>query len=313
MAQRTNQRTNMGTPSKLDVAKFIERLQAITLAANVNSINLAERDFVAKAATFHGLVTISNAFRSFVIETIDTLNDIWGPHASRAPPSHTWLLPRLAQGFHWLCGAEQQAFAGYPYPAFAQVRNIFDSAVVTSAVAQGWVSSQDADGLTPGEPFDPAAAKKKRKKVEYLIFKRMTGAASGLSATTLHELAMVGEMFDWEVHGQRMSATRSLLWLKGQAPLAFLPQFDEGSFTPFMNRYLETMWMVHRLVPLARPYTAPVPSEWRDKWIVLDESLKTNTFSLTAQFSKPIGQAIVDFVTAKFPFDTNSTLPPPSA
>jgi hypothetical protein len=303
----------MGTPSKFDVAKFIERLQAITSAANVNSINLAERDFVAKAARFNGLVTISNAFRSFVIDTIDTLNDVWGPHVASAPPSYIWLLPRLAQGFHWLCGAEQQAFAGYPYPAFAQVRNIFDSAVVTSAIAQGWVSFHDADGLTPGVPFDPAAIKKKRKKVEHLIFERMTGAASGLSATTLHELAIVDEMFDWEVHGQRVSATQSMPWLNRQAPLAFVPQFEEGAFAPFMNRYLETMWMVHRLVPLARPYAAPVPSEWRDKWIVLDESLQTNAFSLTAQFSKPIGQAIVDFVTAKFPFDANSTLPTPSS
>jgi hypothetical protein len=107
-----------------------------------------------------------------------------------------------------------------------------------------------------------------RSATERLVFKRMTGVASGLSATTRHELEALDELFDAETHGQRMLATESMSWLQGRGPLPVLPVFDERSFMLFANRYLETMWMVHRLVPLTRPHTAPVPYDWRGKWIV---------------------------------------------
>lgn len=306
----------MPAPSSLDVAQFIQRLEAMTSAANVDSITLAERQFVTQAKKFRGTLTVSNAFRSFFISTIDALNDLWGPHISNSSlplewhELHTWLLPRLAHNFRWLCGAEQQAFAGYPYPAFAQVRNIFDSAVITSGVLQKFASYRDAEGITPGTPVDPDAIWRKRIATERTIFDRMTGKASGLDVTIANELQIVDRMFDWETHGQRLSATESIDWLNRKGPLHFLPQFDDSSFAPFMNRYLETMWMVHRLLPFVRPPDGPLPLDWRNNWTVLDESLETCAFSLTAQFDKPIGRAIVEFVKAKFPFDATSTIVP---
>jgi len=306
----------MATPSDVDVSRFIARLEAITSVANVNSITQAEQEFVAQAKKFRGLLTVSNAFRSFFIETVDLLNETWGPtiQAAQLPLEwhtlHTWLLPRLAYNFRWLCGAEQQAFAGYPYPAFAQVRNIFDSAVITSAVLQKVASFQDAEGLLPGVPVDPGAVRKKRVATERIIFDLMMGKGSGLSVLALRELAAVDRMFDWETHGQRLSGTESMGWLQRKEPLHFLPKYDDSSFAPFMNRYLETMWMVHRLLPFMRPPSSGLPSDWRDKWLVLDESLQTCAFSLTAQFGKPVGQAIVEFVKAKFPFDASSIITP---
>jgi hypothetical protein len=77
-----------------------------------------------------------------------------------------------------------------------------------------------------------------------------------------------------------------------------------------MNRYLETMWVVHRLFPFIRPRTAPLPNDWREMWNTIDNALETCAFSLTAQFGKPIGQAVVDFVKTKFPFDATSSLDP---
>lgn len=306
----------MATPSDVDVSKFIARLEAITSVANVNSITQAEHEYIAQAKKFHGLLTLSNAFRSFFIETVDVLNDTWGPTVQPAQlPTewhalHTWLLPRLAYNFRWLCGAEQQAFAGYPYPAFAQVRNIFDNAVITSAVLQKVVSFRDAEGLVVGVPFDAEATRKKRIATEWIAFDFMTGKGSGLSDVTLRELAAVDRMFDLETHGQRLSGTESMDWLQRKGPLHFLPKYDDGSFAPFMNRYLETMWMVHRLLPFMRPPSGALLTDWSDKWLVLDESLQTSAFSLTAQFGKPIGQAIVELVKTKFPFDAASTIKP---
>jgi hypothetical protein len=129
------------------------------------------------------------------------------------------------------------------------VRNILDSAVVSSAVVQGIVSLQHAEGITPGVPVDPEVVKRKRVAAERVISSKMMGADSGLSPTTLAQLKKVDLMFDWETHGQRLSATQSMEWLKGTGPLHFLPRFDENAFAPFMNRYLETMGMVHRLFP----------------------------------------------------------------
>lgn len=306
----------MPTPSSLDVAKFIQRLEAMTSTANVNSITLAEHQFVAQAKRFHGTLTVSNAFRSFFISTIDNLNELWGPHISSSSwplgwhEIHTWVLPRLAHNFKWLCGAEQQAFAGYPYPAFAQVRNIFDSAVITSGVLQKFASYRDAEGITPGAAVDPDSTRKKRISAERAIFNRMTGRSSGLDAAIASELQKIDQMFDWETHGQRLTATESIDWFNRKGPLHFLPRFDESSFAPFMNRYLETMWLVHRLLPFVRPPNGPLPEDWRDNWTILDESLETCAFSLTAQFDKPIGRAIVEFVKAKFPFDATSTIVP---
>jgi hypothetical protein len=99
-------------------------------------------------------------------------------------------------------------------------------------------------------------------------------------------------------------------WLKGTGPLHFLPRFEENAFAPFVNRYLETMWMVHRLFPFIRPRTAPLPDDWRDRWNIIDDALERCAFSLTAQFAKPIGQAVVEFVKTKFPFDATSSLDP---
>jgi hypothetical protein len=138
----------------------------------------------------------------------------------------------------------------------------------------------------------------------------MMGADSGLSLTTLAQLEKVDVLFDWETHGQRLSATQSMEWLKGTGPLHFLPRFEENAFAPFMNRYLETMWMVHRLFPFIRPRTAPLPDDWRDRWNIIDDALERCAFSLTAQFAKPIGQAVVEFVKTKFPFDATSSLDP---
>jgi hypothetical protein len=152
--------------------------------------------------------------------------------------------------------------------------------------------------------------KRKRIAAERIISSKMMGADSGLSLTTLAQLGKVDVLFDWETRGQRLSATQSMEWLKGIGPLHFLPRFEENAFAPFMNRYLETMWMVHRLFPFIRPHTGPLPDDWRDRWNIIDDALERCAFSLTAQFAKPIGQAVVDFVKTKFPFDATSSLDP---
>ncbi len=293
--------------TKDEISEFMKRLAAITNNAHLQSIVAAEQRFAGQAHRFKGMVAASDAFRSFVADTVAEANGPWGQF--ERPVLHTWVLDRLAHNFHWLCAAEQQAFAGYPYPAFSEVRNIFDSAVITSAVIQGFSTHGDADGTTPGEPIDPDKVRKKRTAAERAINSRMTGASSGLTPATVEMLKDVDRMFDWETHGHRLSATQAADWLRGQGPLRFTPHFEENSFAPFMNRYLETLWMVHRLLPFTRPNTAPLSAEWQAKWTIINEFLHACVGTLVSHTGKPIGEAMEEFVVAKFPFDASSTLP----
>jgi hypothetical protein len=43
---------------------------------------------------------------------------------------------------------------------------------------------------------------------------------------------------------------------------------------------------------------------------IIDDALERCAFSLAAQFAKPIGQAVVEFVKTKFLFDATSSLDP---
>ena len=46
-----------------------------------------------------------------------------------------------------------------------------------------------------------------------------------------------------------------------------------------------------------------------DKWRIIDDSFEMTVNSLTAQFGKKIGAAIVELVKAKFPFNEQSAFP----
>jgi hypothetical protein len=300
---------SMSQPTQAEINKLIEQLRAITNVGHVRTIVDAEQQYAAEATNqFQGLVAVSNAFRSFIGDTVVLLNGPWASHASSVPFLHTWLMLRLTQNFQWLCAAEQQALVGYPWPAFSEVRNIFDSAIVSAAVIQGFASMDDADGTTPGKPIDPAEIRRKRVATERIVNDKMTGANSGLSPETLDLLKIIDRMFDWETHGQRHSAAQQLGWLQRKGPLRFVPQFEEMFFAPFLNRYLETAWMVHRLVPLMRPHTAALSAEWTDKWNIINVFLQTCVGSLVSRTGRPVGRGIVELVTTKFPFDANSTL-----
>jgi hypothetical protein len=310
MAAKAARIVAMNEPTQAEIDKLHEQLRAIINVGHVQAIVNAEQQFAAEATNqFHGLIAASDAFRSFVGDTLALLNGPWLGHASSVPFLHTWLLLRLSQNFQWLRAAEQQALGGYHWPAFSEVRNIFDSAIMSAAVIQGFASMDDADGTTPGKPIDPAEIRRKRVATERFINDKMTGANSGLSPETLDLLKIIDRMFDWETHGQRHSATQQVDWLQKRGPLRFIPRFDKASFSAFLNRYIETMWMVHRLVPFVRPHTASTPADWTDKWNVINGFLQTCIGSLVSRSDRPIGRGIVELVTTKFPFGANSTLP----
>jgi hypothetical protein len=298
--------------------EFQERLDAAFIHdgrnyGRVHSIFEAEETFSHTALKFSGHIALSDGFKACFLEAVELLNTHCGPLV-KAQLSEFYLLflPRVTSAFHTLCAAERAALKGYPRPAFTILRNVFDDCVLTSAALQKITDFYKIEGIDPtniGRAIDPVAVKKARKKNEFDVRKLMTGSDSGLGTDTTDALEKIDALYDFEVHGSRLSLTHAVDYMKGKGPLPVLPTFTERDFALFMNRYNEVAWSLHRLVPAMQPPDAPMPKDWADRWTVVDESFDIVVRSLTEQLGKKVGDAYADFIKVKFPFAVKSTFP----
>lgn len=295
--------------------EFQNRLDAISKYEDIpygraHKIFEKEAEHGQSVLQFKGYLALSDAFKCLFLETVELINIECRPKVA-VPLSEFYaiFLPKVVHGFQSLCGAERVAINGYPYHAYSLLRNIFDNLVLTSAAVQRVTDFYSIEGVVPGTNLDMASVKKLRKDTEFVVRRKMTGKDSGLTLETIAELAQWDELFDFEVHGARLSLAGTQEWMKGKASLPVLPEFNERQFAMFMNRFCEVGWMLHRLMPLVQPSTAPLPNAWQEKWRVLDESFEIMVFSLTKQFGKKIGAAMVELVKNKFPFHEKSVFP----
>ena len=259
---------------------------------------------------YKGYLALSDSFKSFFLETIESFNTECRPKV-KTPLSefYTLFVSRLAHSFQSLCGAERVAIRGYPYHGYTLLRNVFDNLVLSSAALQKITDFYSIEGIDPKKSFDPNAVRKLRKVTEFSVRDKMTGNQSGLTKQTLDELAQWDALFDYETHGALLSLTHAQGWLEGAEPLPVLPKFVDSAFAMFMNRFAEVGWMAHRLIPLVQPPGVPLPDGWKEKWRIIDESFEITVDSLTKQLGNNIGAAIVEFVKAKFPFSDQSQFP----
>lgn len=259
---------------------------------------------------YKGYLALSDAFKCFFLETVEFVNTYCRPKVT-TPLSEFYglFVTRLVHSFKSLCGAERLAIRGYPYHAYTLLRNTFDNLVLTSAALQKITDFYSIEGIDPGKPLDPNAARKLRKATEYRVRRQMVGNQSGLTQVTIDELSRWDTLFDYEVHGAQLSMVAVQGWLKGTAPLPVLPVFEETPFVMFVNRFCEIGWMAHKLFPLVQPPEAPLPEAWKNKCRVMDNCFEYAVDSLTKELGKKIGAAIVEFVKAKFPFNELSTFP----
>ena len=113
---------------------------------------------------------------------------------------------------------------------------------MTSAALQRITDFYSMEGIDPSKPLDIKGMKKTRKEVEFQVRKKMVGSASGLSQSTIDELNQWDAMFDYEVHGARLSFADAQGWLKGIEQLPVLPTFKTKQFALFMNRFIPRFW-----------------------------------------------------------------------
>ncbi|CAG9932497.1 hypothetical protein [Candidatus Nitrotoga arctica] len=299
----------------LSPEEFVKRLDAISKSDGVpygraHLLFDEEQKHQQAILQYKSYLALSDAFKCFFLETVELINTVCRPKVT-APLSEFYAIfvPRLAHSFQSLCGAERVAICGYPYHAYTLLRNTFDNLVLTSAALQKVTNFYSIEGVTPGMPLDIVAMKKLRKGTEFKVRRKMTGSESGLTQETRDELSKWDDLFDFEVHGARLSLAGAQGWMKGLEPLPVLPRFEEMQFAMFLNRYCEVSWMVHRLTPAIQPPGVPLPEAWMKKWRVLDDSFEITVHSLTQQLGKKIGAAIVELVKTKFPFNEQSAFP----
>lgn len=268
-----------------------------------------EDEHANKCIQFKGYLALSDAFKSFGIESFNLLNDAKSKIKKPLSEFYPIFLPQLVHAFQTMCGAERAALKGYPLHAYTLLRNNFDNVVLTSGGLQKIADLYSIQGLEPRKQFDPKSFAKLRRTTESLVRDVMTGANSGLPQDVIDELKTWDTLFDWETHGARLSLVRAMEWMKGNGELPYLPSFRKDDFVMFMNRYCEVGWMVHRLFPAMQPLDAPFPQEWKDKWRIIDESFALAVQSLSQELGKKIGDVMAVFVKAKFPFSAETVFP----
>jgi hypothetical protein len=90
-------------------------------------------------------------------------------------------------------------------------------------------------------------------------------------------------------------------WLRGKQPLSLGPVPHEMPVATYINRASEIGWLVLRTFPFLQFEPRAFGKEWREKWMVLDDSFRIMIESLE-KMGKKIGQAIAVFANAKFTF-----------
>lgn len=134
-------------------AEMQKRLDAISVDrgkayGRVHEIFNAEEGYGLHATKYKGYLALSDAFKSFFLETVGRLNSDIRPQI-KTPLSeyHALFFPRLLYAWQSLCGYERLALRGYPLQAYSGLRNIFDSIQTVSAALQDLWTSTRPKGL----------------------------------------------------------------------------------------------------------------------------------------------------------------------
>jgi hypothetical protein len=270
----------------------------------------AEEIFIEAIQQFQGYIALSGAFKSFFLETIELLNSSSEQtKISCDLNSYRIFLMRLAQSYKSVCGAEKLAVHGYPLEAATILRNLFDNLVLTSAAIQNLTDFMSIEGVIPEVPPTEVSIKKLRIKTEREVQKKMIGKESGLSGSTIELLAKLRNVYNYEVHGSRMSMTDCLDWLRGEASLPIVTHFNSKNCGLFINRYCEVCWLIHRLVPNLQYKKMLLDMQWKSKWAIIDDSFSFLETAIAEECGKPMGDALKEFVKEKFPFNADSFFP----
>jgi hypothetical protein len=308
--------------TKLTPVEFTQRLEKMSFNNGVAygrayQFFHKEEEYAKNVAdSFNGYITLTDSFKCLFLESFELINqEAIGKTIEPLSEFYGLFIAKLIQNFQSLFAAERTAIRGYPLQAYTLLRNIYDNLLLTSAALQGITDFYAIEGVDPKKPLDwnssaiSKTIRNQRKKVETDVSLQMVGLKSGLSDSTISELRQWDEMFNYEVHGARLSLSTTTGWIKGTEPLHLIPSFNSKQFTLFVCRYNEIGWMICRMLPLIQTSQLPLSIEWKKKWLIVDDSFRLMVESLSVDQGKKIGAAMLEFVEAKFPFNENTLFP----
>lgn len=261
--------------------------------------------------TYRGQVLFTACFTDFYLETLDaTFKTICPKIENVGQTLYGYFVSFHLDQFKSMRCAVSLGESGYPLQGYSLLRNVYEEAIFMAAILQRVTTFSELQGLVEGEDFDAAKIKKRRRNAQLKVLNRMSGDASGLTEKTRKEIQQWANLFDYEIHGSRLSKTEQFGWFKGEEAVPnLLPRRLGSSDSMMFNRYNELAWMLLRLLPMLQIDPFEFTPRWKQEWGALESWLSGAVNSLTDELGKPVGAAISELVNTKFPFNPESAFP----
>lgn len=258
-----------------------------------------------------GPILLFRAFQSLFLQTVGHMNGLWNSRCAKAdlPFYKRNMVPRLVHCFQHLSAAELAATHGYPLSAFTILRNTFDNLILLLGAMQGIADFYAIEGTDNGNSLPRNEALNLRKRTESCIRRKITGHESGLSPTTRKMLDMLNDLFDFEVHGARLSFATAAEWVQGEGVLHVYPEYNETPANLFANRLSEVTWPFLRLLPLLQHSALVFPPLWATQWRILDGRFEDLLQEIAEHQTDKLSLAVIELVEAKLPFSDSSRYP----
>lgn len=268
-------------------------------------------EYVAK--TFYGQSTLIDSFQGFVIDTINESTHFVAKHGWPKNCAHySSTIIYFVTMFRRIRACESLLLKGYPFDGYALLRDLKDRVIFLAAIAHNLTTWSALLGYGQDVP-PPTSCGKKLTKAEQQLMKKnaeneerrllnlIIRKKSGLDHQTRVELEKWEKMFNYEIHGAKLSFVTELYdWAIKGNPLSIGPTPKIEPLGMYMNRMCEVGWLVTRLLPYLQPVANAFGKEWQKKWEILDESFLYMQQGLGR--TKKIGNAFITFVNQKFQF-----------
>ncbi len=268
-------------------------------------------EYVAK--TFYGQSALIHSLQGFLIESINESTDFVNKYGRpKNCDYYSSTIIYFITMFRRIRACEILLLNGYPLDGYALLRDLKDRVIFLAAIAHNLTTwnallgyGQDVPAPTSYENKLTKAEQqlmiKNAKKEERRLLDLIIRNKSGLDQQTRKELGIWEKMFNYEIHGAKLSFFTELGdWaIKGNS-LSIGPTPKIGPLCMYMNRICEVGWLVTRLLPYLQPVANAFGKGWQKRWEILDDSFLYMQQGLGR--TKKIGDAFITFVNHKFRF-----------
>jgi hypothetical protein len=258
--------------------------------------------------TFHGHRILTDSFLDFFAQTLDSTAalryQIGWPQDT---PYYVPCLLAFVTQFRGMRAAEILSVNGYPLDGYALQRNLKDQAIFIGSVVSGISSFPALYGLKrtagskqPWSKEDHERVFRDRLDEETRVLDHTIGKRSGLAEEHINALGHWNRLFNVQVHGARLASMREAdAWVMNKKSFSVGPRIDNDGSAMYMNRSNEVAWMMLRTLPFLQFEDRPFDQSWREKWAVLDESLRV-AIEGRGNLGKKIAPAFIAMIDSRF-------------